>query len=119
MVRLGSPFGQFPLGRALGLDVAAVTVPRVQRRQPAKPLEWYRSKGKEGMALAYLSGDYTMKAIADHFGVHYATVSWAVKAWDAGECSNTAALDNPQKPRGKDLLRAGELQHPRSGAATD
>lgn len=25
MVRLGGPFGQFPLGRALGLDVAAVT----------------------------------------------------------------------------------------------
>jgi transposase-like protein len=35
------------------------------------------------MALAYLSGDYTMKAIADHFGVHYTTVSRAVKEHEA------------------------------------
>jgi predicted DNA-binding protein YlxM (UPF0122 family) len=31
------------------------------------------------MALAYLSGDYSMKAIADEFDVHYTTVSRAVK----------------------------------------
>jgi transposase len=31
------------------------------------------------MAFAYLSGDYSMKAIAEHFGVHYATVSRAVE----------------------------------------
>ncbi len=33
-----------------------------------------------GMALAYLSGDYSMKAIADEFGMRYMTVSRAVKA---------------------------------------
>lgn len=32
------------------------------------------------MALAYRSGGYTMRQIADAFGVHYATVSRAVRA---------------------------------------
>jgi hypothetical protein len=57
-------------------------VPRAQRRPVAKGLDHYQSKWadpREGMALAYASGDYTMKAIADHFGVHYSTVSRAVK----------------------------------------
>lgn len=31
------------------------------------------------MAAAYRSGDYTMKQIADYFGVHYAIVSRAVR----------------------------------------
>ncbi|RDH80889.1 MAG: hypothetical protein DIZ78_17660 [endosymbiont of Escarpia spicata] len=30
------------------------------------------------MAKAYLSGDYSMREIADHFGVHYSAVSRAV-----------------------------------------
>ena len=34
------------------------------------------------MAAAYLSGGYTMKAIAAEFGVHYATVSQAVKHYE-------------------------------------
>ena len=52
-------------------------VPRAQRRPVAKPLDHYARQASDpflGMALAYLSGDYTMKAIADHFGVHYTTV---------------------------------------------
>lgn len=32
------------------------------------------------MTKAYRSGDYTMKEIAQQFGVHYSTVSRAVKA---------------------------------------
>jgi putative transposase len=35
------------------------------------------------MALAYLTGDYAMKAIADTFDVHYTTVSRAVRAYEA------------------------------------
>jgi predicted DNA binding protein len=31
------------------------------------------------MAAAYVSGAYTMKAIAEYFGVHYSTVSRAVR----------------------------------------
>lgn len=37
---------------------------------------------KEGMAMAYQTGDYSMKQIAHEFGVHYATVSRAIKKMD-------------------------------------
>ena len=58
-------------------------IPRAQRRPLAKPLNHYQSKHRDpkaAMAAAYASGDYTMQAIAEFFGVHYATVSRAVKA---------------------------------------
>jgi len=47
----------------------------------AKTLSHYLSYGdrNEGMAAAYQTGDYSMKEIALTFGVHYATVSRAVK----------------------------------------
>ena len=38
---------------------------------------------KAAMAAAYATGDYTMQQIADCFGVHYATVSRAVKRKEA------------------------------------
>lgn len=66
-------------------DEALGEIPRAQHRPPACPLETYVSEfedPREGMARAYLSGDYTLKAIADAFGVHYATVSRAVRAWE-------------------------------------
>ncbi len=34
---------------------------------------------KEALTQAYLSGAYTMAEIGDHFGVHYMTVSRAVR----------------------------------------
>lgn len=59
-------------------------VPRRQRRPMAKPLEAYSQEGApyQAMAKAYLSGDYSMKEIADFFHVHYATVSRAVKRFE-------------------------------------
>ncbi len=57
-------------------------VPRAQRRPPALPLADYAKRYPErrtAMAAAYRSGDYTLKAIADHFGVHYSTVSRALR----------------------------------------
>ena len=49
-------------------------VPRLQRRTIAKPLTSYRLEHEDdshrGMALAYLTGSYTMKAIAAEFKVH-------------------------------------------------
>ncbi len=57
-------------------------IPRAQRRPVAKPLDYYQNKhrdSKAAMAAAYATGDYTLQIIADHFGVHYATVSRAVK----------------------------------------
>ena len=64
-------------------DRAAIgEIPRVQRRPLARPLNHYRDKwadAKKGMVAAYATGDYTMQQIAGCFGVHYATVSRAVK----------------------------------------
>ena len=37
------------------------------------------------VALAYLSGQHTMSAIAEHFGVHFTTVSRLVKAYEADQ----------------------------------
>lgn len=57
-------------------------IPRAQRRPAAKPLDFYQANhqdAKAAMIAAYATGDYTLQTIADHFGVHYATVSRAVK----------------------------------------
>ena len=57
-------------------------IPRAQRRAIAHPLEYYvntYTKPKEGMSKAYETGDYTMQQIAQAYGVHYSTVSRAVK----------------------------------------
>tara|TARA_B100002019_G_scaffold284026_1_gene291164 strand:- start:340 stop:660 length:321 start_codon:yes stop_codon:yes gene_type:complete len=56
-------------------------VPRLQRRGPARPLAdyaWAKNRNQE-LVAAYRSGYYTMKQSADYFGVHYATVSRAVR----------------------------------------
>ena len=55
-------------------------VPRLQQRKAAKSLAFYAKQysAKEAMRIAHATGDYTLKAIADHFGVHYSTVSRAV-----------------------------------------
>ena len=64
-------------------DKAAIgEIPRAQRRPVAKPLDYYQTKHRDtkaAMAAAYATGDYTLQTIADYFGVHYATVSRAVK----------------------------------------
>ncbi len=71
----------------LSPEQALDEIPRKQRRPPARPLSLYRAEfadgPRTGMALAYLTGDYAMKAIADAFGVHYTTVSRAVKAYES------------------------------------
>lgn len=56
-------------------------VPRLQLRPLSKGLAQYAAEfpRDEAMAKAYLSGDHTMRAIAELFGVHYATVSRAVR----------------------------------------
>ena len=57
-------------------------IPRAQRRPIAKPLSHYQKQNTDrdaAMAKAYATGDYTLQEIADHFEVHYATVSRVVK----------------------------------------
>jgi hypothetical protein len=70
---------------ASGTDLSEV--PRAHRRVVSKPLAFYAQQHadpKAAMAAAYLSGDYPMKAIAGFFGVHYATVSRAVREHEQG-----------------------------------
>ncbi len=57
-------------------------VPRRQRRLLKKSLDDYAGEfpdRNEAMAQAALSGDYTLKEIADYYGVHYSTVSRAAR----------------------------------------
>ena len=69
--------------QALAADHLTTTeIPRTQRRPQAKPIEYYRDTiedPKAAMVAAYVTGAYTMQAIADYFKVHYATVSRALK----------------------------------------
>lgn len=60
-------------------------VPRAQRRVLTRALTDYANhhQRNEAIALAHLSGQHTMAAIANHFGVHYTTVSRLVKAHEA------------------------------------
>ncbi len=62
-------------------------VPRAQRRALARALTDYAAAypRDKAMALAYLSGHYTMAAVAKHFNVHYTTVSRLVKAYELGQ----------------------------------
>lgn len=63
-------------------------VPKAQRRFPTKSLTWYAQANRDphqAMARAYTSGGYTLKAIATHFGVHYSTVSRALRKFETGQ----------------------------------
>lgn len=56
-------------------------IPRAQRRPVPEPLDHYARHAddpKQAMVAAYHSGGYTLARIAEHFGVHYSTVSRAV-----------------------------------------
>lgn len=57
-------------------------IPRTQRRPMAQPLSEYKqmfTPAAKAMTAAYASRDYDLQAIAQEFGVHYATVSRAAK----------------------------------------
>lgn len=62
-------------------------IPRVQRRTLTQPLAEFerRYDRNEAMARAYLSGQHTMAAIAEHFGVHYSTVSRSVASHEGAD----------------------------------
>jgi len=78
---------------------ASLEVPRIQRLERVPSIDDYRrtsSSRREAMALAYLHGAYTMKAIAEYFDVHYATVSRAVAAYDQRSRQNGALEGAPR-----------------------
>ena len=64
---------------------------RLQKKGVALALHEYRrsfDNRQQAMACAYLDGAYTMAEIAEHFRVHYQTVSRAVRAIEAAGCAN-------------------------------
>jgi putative transposase len=59
-----------------------LSVPQAQRRPPALPLaQIARHSGERNAAIvtAYATGAYTYREIAEHFGVHLATVGRCVR----------------------------------------
>ena len=57
-------------------------IPKTQRRPTPQPLQGYARAHPDkhtAMVAAYRLGGYTMQAVADYFGVHYSTVSRAVR----------------------------------------
>lgn len=87
-IYLGSEAFAERLRKQAPKDTDLGEIPRIQRRAVAKPLSSF-VKAAQGnrdaaIALAFQSGDYTMKQIAEHFGVHYSTVSRAVKKAEGG-----------------------------------
>jgi putative transposase len=71
------------------LDVAEI--PRAQRRAPPEELAYYQQTTdsmSSGMCAAFASGGYTMAEIARYFGVHYSTVSRAVRSDEGTEPSH-------------------------------
>lgn len=61
-----------PVRRSVSRE-AMVHFPRAQQRMLTQPLADFQRRydRNEAIARAYLSGQYTMAAIAGHFGVHY------------------------------------------------
>ena len=60
-------------------------IPRPQKSTPAQALcdfEQRFTDRKRAMAAGYLSGHYTLEQVGAYFGVSYATVSRAVKAYE-------------------------------------
>lgn len=60
-------------------------IPKLQKQASIKPLTYYQQRypvRKEAMAKAYLDGHYTLREVGQYFGVSYATVSRALKAFE-------------------------------------
>ena len=63
-------------------DAPLAEVPSTQHRPPPKPLAHYAKVNPDrdtAIVAAYRSGGYSMKAIGDHFGLHYSMISRIVK----------------------------------------
>lgn len=80
----GEEFVQRAQAQSDQLDSAEI--PRAQRRPPARSLGQFEKStlsASDAMAAAFASGDYSLQEIARHFGVHYSTVSRAVRRKEA------------------------------------
>lgn len=85
-IYLGSE--QFVAAMQARADMASdmAEVPKVQRRRQHHSISWFEAADQDrhrAMARAYLVGGHTLSAIARYFGVHYSTVSRAVRRLEA------------------------------------
>ncbi len=72
----------------IGEDRDLSEVPARQHRPEPHAVVWYDRTypdRHDAMARAYLSGGHGQSAVARHFGVHYSTVSRAVRRHETGE----------------------------------
>jgi len=70
--------------RRINAESNSIEVPKEQRTPAGESIAFYAADApdqRSAMAQAYLLGGHTMKAIADHFSVHYSTVSRAVNIY--------------------------------------
>jgi putative transposase len=83
-IYLGSKAFVEKMQKEIDKQPSLIEVPRAQRRALVRALSDYAQtyQRDEAIAIAYLSGQHTMAAIADYFGVHYTTVSRLVKAYE-------------------------------------
>jgi len=75
-------------------------VPRAQRRPLAHPLADFAHRypdRRDAMACAFQTGVYSMQEIADFFGVHYSTVSRAVRRLETGTRAEANLPTQPEK----------------------
>lgn len=81
-IYLGSEQFVEDMQRKLNLSQCASEIPKVQRREVPKPLDYYAKQSNDrnhGIITAYQSGGYSMKEVGDYFGVHYSSVSKIIK----------------------------------------
>ena len=67
-------------------------IPSSQARPRPKALSEYKRFGKDrntAIVQAYQSGGYTLKEIAEYFGLHYSTVSVIVKKFKIKDLTPT------------------------------
>ena len=90
-IYLGSETFITKMQSLLDQQIFPAEIPRVQRQAVKRALVDFAKKypRDEAIALAYLSGQHTMAAVAKHFGVHYTTVSRAVKNHEHREQQQT------------------------------
>lgn len=83
-IYLGSESFVKKMQARIAKQASLAEIPRAQQRRLTQPLADFdqRYDRNEAIARAYLSGQHTMAAIAEHFEVHYTTVSRLVRAFE-------------------------------------
>jgi putative transposase len=84
-IYLGSPAFVEKMQKRIDRRPALNAVSRKQRQGLKRALSDFARKHErnEAIALAYLSGQHTLAAIAEHFAVHFTTVSRLVRRYEA------------------------------------